>query len=38
MEEMNAKELYEKLSYTKKNVFTEAGAEEIKAIFAQCYI
>jgi len=33
MEEMNAKELYEKLSYTKKNVFTEADAEEIKAIF-----
>ena len=33
MEQLNAKEMYEKLSYTKKNVFTEANAEEIEAIY-----
>ena len=33
MEQMNAKELYEKLSYTKKNVFVEADAKEIEAIY-----
>ncbi len=33
MEQMNAKEMYERLSYTKKNAFAEANAEEIEAIY-----
>ncbi len=32
-EQLTAKEMYEKLSYKKKNAFEEASAEEIKAIY-----
>lgn len=32
-EQLTAKELYEKLSYKKKNMFEEASAEKIKAIY-----
>lgn len=32
-DKLTAKELYEKLSYKKKNVFEEASAEEVKAIY-----
>lgn len=32
-DKLTAKELYDKLSYKKKNVFEEASAEEVKAIY-----
>ena len=33
MEKKNAKEMFDTLSYKKKNVFEESSAEEIKAIY-----